>query len=311
MPYTWRAGTVVQNWGKMTSQTGFRLPARPLGRVREGVRAAHIIVVGNEKGGAGKSTVAMHLAVALLRMGKTVGAIDLDLRQRSFGRYLANRQRWCERHGLSLPRPQEAVLAPSALRDLDLVEEEETERFSDALTRLKTSCDFIIIDAPGADTLYSRLAHSCADTVITPINDSFVDFDLLAEIDPETFQVGTPSVYSEMLWECRKRKAQLEKRSIDWVVMRNRISMLDARNKRRVGDGLKMLSQRIGFRLAPGFAERVIYRELFPLGLTLLDLTESGSTVTFTMSHVAARQELRDLLIVLKLPGLQGETIPF
>ncbi|WP_425325032.1 division plane positioning ATPase MipZ [Maricaulis maris] len=295
----------------MTSQTGFRLPARPLGRVREGVRAAHIIVVGNEKGGAGKSTVAMHLAVALLRMGKTVGAIDLDLRQRSFGRYLSNRQRWCERHGLSLPRPEEVILTPSAQRDLDLIEAEETERFSEALTRLKTNCDFIIIDAPGADTLYSRLAHSSADTVITPVNDSFVDFDLLAEIDPETYQVGKPSVYSEMLWECRKRKAQLEKRSIDWVVMRNRISMLDARNKRRVGEGLKMLSQRIGFRLAPGFAERVIYRELFPLGLTLLDLTENGSSVTFTMSHVAARQELRDLLIVLKLPGLQGEAIPF
>lgn len=147
--------------------------------------------------------------------------------------------------------------------------------------------------------------------MITPVNDSFIDFDLLAEIDAETFQVGRPSLYSEMVWECRKRKASLQKRSIDWVVMRNRISMLDARNKRRVGEGLKMLSQRIGFRLAPGFAERVIYRELFPLGLTLLDLTENGSTVTFTMSHVAARQELRDLLIVLKLPGLEGQPIPF
>ncbi|WP_203292655.1 division plane positioning ATPase MipZ [Maricaulis parjimensis] len=295
----------------MVQGSGFRLPSRPLGRVRDGVKAAHVIVVGNEKGGAGKSTVAMHLAVALMRMGKTVGAMDLDVRQRTFGRYLSNRNNWCEKHGLSLPRPEEIILAPSVLRDLDLAEAEETERFSDALSDLRTRCDFIIIDAPGADTLYSRLAHSCADTVITPVNDSFIDFDLLAEIDPETFQVGKPSLYSEMLWECRKQKAATQKRSIDWVVMRNRISMLDARNKRRVGEGLKMLSQRIGFRLAPGFAERVIYRELFPLGLTLLDLTENGSTVTFTMSHVAARQELRDLLIVLKLPGLEGETIPF
>jgi chromosome partitioning protein len=295
----------------MTKHSGFRLPSRPLGRVRDGVKEAHVIVVGNEKGGAGKSTVAMHLCVALMRMGKSVGAIDLDLRQRTFGRYLGNRQAWCDKHRLGLPRPEEVVLAPSAQRDLDLAEEEETERFSDALSDLKTRCDFIVIDAPGADTLYSRLAHSSADTVITPVNDSFIDFDLLAEIDAETFQVGRPSLYSEMVWECRKRKASLQKRSIDWVVMRNRISMLDARNKRRVGEGLKMLSQRIGFRLAPGFAERVIYRELFPLGLTLLDLTENGSTVTFTMSHVAARQELRDLLIVLKLPGLEGQPIPF
>ncbi len=295
----------------MVQSSGFRLPSRPLGRVRDGVKAAHVIVVGNEKGGAGKSTVAMHLAVALMRMGKTVGAMDLDLRQRTFGRYLSNRTQWCEKRRLDLPRPHEIILAPSTLRDLDLAEAEETERFSEALSDLKTRCDFILIDAPGADTLYSRLAHASADTVITPVNDSFIDFDLLAEIDPETYQVGKPSLYSEMVWECRKQKAATQKRSIDWVVMRNRISMLDARNKRRVGEGLKMLSQRIGFRLAPGFAERVIYRELFPLGLTLLDLTENGSTVTFTMSHVAARQELRDLLIVLKLPGLEGQTIPF
>lgn len=295
----------------MTKHPAFRLPSRPLGRVREGVSEAHVIVVGNEKGGAGKSTVAMHLAVALMRMGKSVGAMDLDLRQRTFGRYLGNREQWCDKHGLGLPRPVEIALAPSTQRDLDLVEQEETDRFSAALSDLKTQCDFIIIDAPGADTHYSRLAHSSADTIITPVNDSFIDFDLLAEIDPESFEVGKPSLYSEMVWECRKRKAAMQKKSIDWVVMRNRISMLDARNKRRVGEGLKMLSQRIGFRLAPGFAERVIYRELFPLGLTLLDLTEDGSTVTFTMSHVAARQELRDLLIVLKLPGLEGQPIPF
>lgn len=295
----------------MTTHPSFRLPSRPLGKVRDGVTAAQVIVVGNEKGGAGKSTVAMHLSVALMRMGKRVGAIDLDLRQRSFGRYLSNRRTWCEKHGVSLPSPDEVILAPSVQRDLDLVEVEETDRFNSALTDLKTRCDFVIIDSPGADTLYSRLAHSVADTIITPVNDSFVDFDLLAEIDPDTYEVGKPSVYSEMVWECRKRKAALHKTSIDWIVMRNRMAMLDARNKRRVGEGLKMLSQRIGFRLAPGFAERVIYRELFPLGLTLLDLTEDGSAVAFTMSHVAARQELRDLLIVLKLPGLEGQAIPF
>jgi chromosome partitioning protein len=295
----------------MTTHPAFKLPSRPIGRVRDGVSAAHVIVIGNEKGGAGKSTIAMHLAIALMRMGRSVGAIDLDLRQRSFARYLGNRMTWCDKHGVDLPTPEQVVLAPSVQRDLDLVEVEETERFSSVLADLKARCDYVLIDSPGSDTLYSRLAHSSADTLVTPVNDSFVDFDLLAEIDPDTYEVGRPSIYSELVWECRKRKAALQKSSIDWVVMRNRMSMLDARNKRRVGEGLKMLSQRIGFRLSPGFAERVIYRELFPMGLTLLDLTEDGSTVPFTMSHVAARQELRDLLIVLKLPGLEGQSIPF
>lgn len=273
--------------------------------------SAHIIVVGNEKGGAGKSTVAIHLAVALMRMGKAVGVIDLDLRQATLTRYLENRRRWAQRRAVALPIPAEAFLPTPTARSLDEVEAEERAAWDSALSSLKARCDFIIVDAPGGDTHYARLAHASADTIVTPINDSFVDFALLADVDPETFEVGRPSVYAAMVWECRKLKARTQRRTIDWVVMRNRISMLDALNKRRVWEGLKKLSERIGFRLAPGFCERVIYRELFPAGLTLLDLTESGSKAPFTMSHVAARQELRELIIILKLPGLAGARMPF
>lgn len=295
----------------MNTPTPFELKDRTPAPARAGAKPAHVIVVGNEKGGAGKSTVAIHLAVALMRMGKEVGVVDLDIRQSTLGRYLSNRRRWCERRGVELPIPLEETVKASTLRGLDEAEAEESEAWQNALTALKAKCDYIIVDAPGADTYLARQAHAAADTIITPVNDSFVDFDLLAEVDPETYEVGRPSLYSALVWDCRKLKAVREKKSIDWVVMRNRISMLDARNKRRVGKGLKKLSERVGFRLAPGFGERVIYRELFPLGLTLLDLTQDGSAMQFTLSHVAARQELRDLLIVLKLPGLEGESIPF
>ncbi|XBQ15960.1 MAG: division plane positioning ATPase MipZ [Oceanicaulis sp.] len=284
---------------------------KPAGQAPAGPGAAHVIVVGNEKGGAGKSTVAIHLAIALMRMGKAVGVIDLDVRQASLSRHLDNRRTWSEKRGLKLPTPAEARLPISEERSLDAREAEEKAAWEAALASLKESCDYIVIDAPGGDTHYARLAHAAADTLITPINDSFVDFALLADVDPDTYEVGRPSIYAEMVWECRKRKAMTDRRSMDWVVMRNRVSTLDAKNKRRVGKGLKALSERIGFRLAPGFSERVIYRELFPKGLTLIDLTESGSTAGFTMSHVAARQELRELLIVLKLPGLEGARIPF
>ena len=274
-------------------------------------RLGHVIVIGNEKGGAGKSTVAIHLAVALMRMGKTVGVIDLDLRQASLSRYLKNRAFWARTHGASLPMPEIEAVERSAARSLDDAEAEEAAVWRAAVSHLKASCDFIIVDAPGSDTHYSRLAHASADTLVTPINDSFVDFALLADVDPDSFEAGKPSVYAEMVWECRKQKALNDKRRLDWVVMRNRVSMLDARNKRRVGRGLRALSERIGFRLAPGFSERVIYRELFPAGLTLIDLTDDGSAMSLTMSHVAARQELRELIIVLKLPGLNGAPIPF
>lgn len=64
---------------------------------------AHIIVVGNEKGGAGKSTVSMHVATALSRMGHKVGTLDLDLRQKTLGRYIENRNAFLTQQDLTLP----------------------------------------------------------------------------------------------------------------------------------------------------------------------------------------------------------------
>jgi len=273
-------------------------------------RAAHVIVVGNEKGGAGKSTVAMHLIVALLKMGRRVGAVDLDLRQRTLSRYVENRVQWCAQHGQALPMPQIADVRGSISRDLDLAEAEEAALFAAALRRLAETCHYIVVDAPGADSFLSREAHAVADTLITPMNDSFVDFDLLGDIDAETHAVVRPSFYAELIWESRKRKAKAARRPIDWVVMRNRVAAgrIEARNKLRMGDALHALSGRVGFRLAPGLSERVVFRELFPQGLTLLD---AGERDDLKMAHVAARQEVRDLLIVLKLPGIEGEPLRF
>lgn len=270
----------------------------------------HLLVVGNEKGGAGKSTLAVHLAFALMKMGLTVGVLDLDVRQRSTDRYLDNRARWADRCGEPLPMPQRFTLSASSARNLDTAEAEEAEAWQGFRDSVK-GLDIVVIDTPGGVTHLSNLAHGSADTVVTPINDSFVDFDLLGTINPATMKVERPSLYGEMIWDARKRRAARDKKPIDWVVVRNRMSMLDARNKRRVGEGLKELSQRIGFRIAPGVCERVIYRELFPRGLTLLDMGQFPDDTPASMSHVAARQELRDLLIVLKLPALAGEALRF
>ncbi|MEM6626474.1 MAG: division plane positioning ATPase MipZ [Pseudomonadota bacterium] len=292
----------------MAADTPF---AEPKEAQQDDARLAHVIVVGNEKGGAGKSTVAMHLSVALMRMGKTVGVLDLDVRQRSFSRYLENRNRWIASTGAPLPLPETIRIDASQARDLDAAEIEEADRFDESVKRLSKTCDFILVDSPGGDTFLSRKAHSAADSLVTPLNDSFVDFDLLGDVNPQTLEVVRPSFYAELVWDCRKKKAQASRKPIDWIVMRNRMSPLDARNKQRVGEALDNLARRIGFRIAPGLSERVIYRELFPMGLTLLDLTEAGSNVAFTMSHVAARQEIRDLMIVLKLPGLEGKELNF
>jgi len=276
-------------------------------------RQAHIIVVGNQKGGAGKSTVAMHLIVALMRMGRRTGALDLDIRQRSLIRYIENRSRWMSTRSLNLALPQVFELEESGLRQLDAAEAKDESGFRAALRRLSETCDYIVIDSPGGDSHLARLAHACADTLVTPLNDSFVDFDLLGDIDENCAEIVRPSIYSEMVWESRKQKALDARAPIDWVVLRNRTSTsrIEAKNKQRVGDALRTLSQRIGFRLAPGLSERVIFRELFPQGLTLLDLDGEGADGEMKMSHLAARQELRDLFITLKLPGLEGEALKF
>src|ERR1700749_4640486 len=69
-------------------------------------RSAHVIVLGNEKGGSGKSTTAMHVAVALLKAGQRVATIDLDSRQKSFTHYVENRKAWAERTKLALEVPR-------------------------------------------------------------------------------------------------------------------------------------------------------------------------------------------------------------
>ena len=265
---------------------------------------AHVIVLGNEKGGSGKSTTAMHLSAALMAAGKCVGAIDLDLRQQSFFRYLENRAATAERDGVELTQPKQFSLRLSTKDSTEAAQKEEESRFAQALSTLDQSCDFILIDCPGSDTRYARMAHSVADTLITPMNDSLVDFDLLARMDVKTGKVLGPSVYSELVWDARQLRASAGLKPVDWVVLRNRLAHNQAHNRRKVGAALENLSKRIGFRIVPGFSERVIFRALFLSGLTLLDLKKTNR-LSMSLSNIAARQEVRELIKALDLPGVE------
>ena len=273
-------------------------------------RRAQVIVMGNEKGGSGKSTAAMHVIVGLLRDGYRVGAIDLDARQATLSGYLAARAAFAERSGVALPQPRFAAVHRSERDSRAEAEAEETARFGDALADLAQDCDIVVIDCPGADTFLSRLGHARADTLITPINDSFVDFAMLAKVDPERHDVVQPSIYSEMVWEARKRRFTRDRGRIDWIVMRNRLGASEARNKRDVGATLEVLAKRIGFRTVKGFGERVIFRELYLQGLTLMDVREAGLGIQLGMSHVAARAEVRALIGAIRKAPPQLALVP-
>jgi chromosome partitioning protein len=249
---------------------------------------AHIIVFANEKGGTGKSTTAVHTAVALASTHHIVSALDLDTRQKTLTRYLDNREATARRRQIELPSPKHATLNLMTPAGLD-----------QEIARLGHGADFVVIDTPGRDDPVSRAAIARADTIVTPINDSFVDLDLIGQVDAETFKVKRPSFYAELIWDLRKERARADGTTVDWIVLRNRLQHIDAHNMRRVGQALGELSKRVGFRTISGLGERVIYRELFPKGLTLLDVEAIGG---IGLSHIAARQELRELIAGLALP---------
>ncbi len=255
----------------------------------------HRIVFANEKGGTGKSTTAVHIAIALAYRGARVAAIDLDPRQRTFARYLENRADTVRRRNIELPTAQFEVY------------EGDVEGLEKLSHEMGDQADFLIYDTPGRDDPLARHAATEADTLVTPMNDSFVDFDLIGQVEGETFKVKRLSFYAELIWEARIKRSRAtieqQRREMDWVVVRNRTGHIEARNMARIELALGELSKRVGFRVAQGLSERVIYRELFPSGLTLLDKGHLGELGT---SHLVARQELRQLVQSLNLPAITG-----
>lgn len=258
--------------------------------------SARVIVVANEKGGSGKSTIAMHIAVALMKAGRRVATIDLDSQQQTFTRYVENRRAWAARIGRDLEIPNHICL--------DEVAQDEWARrqaLNAAVNALAKTCDFIVIDTPGHESPLTRAAHSIADTLVTPLNDSFVDLDVLAAVEAESFHLTGPSRYARMVEEVRRERED-NHYFVDWIVLRNRLTSINSRNKRLVGDALQALSRELNFRCIEGLAERVIFREFFPRGLTAIDdLSQTTHGTRLTMSHVTARLEIENLLGAMDL----------
>jgi chromosome partitioning protein len=265
--------------------------------------SAHVVVLGNEKGGSGKSTTAMHVAVGLMCLGQRVATIDLDSRQRSFTHYIEHRRAWAKSARIDLRVPMHFCVARGSTLKLDENETIEFSGFSEAVTAVEQSHDFVVVDTPGTDSYLTRLAHCMADTLITPLNDSFIDFDVLGTVDATTYAVTGESHYAEMVRDARRQRRLIDGTRMDWIVVRNRLSMLGSRNKRLMGEGLGVLATQLGFRSIEGLAERVVYREFFPRGLTALDqLDEATLGAPPSMSHLTARAEVMSLIEALRLP---------
>jgi chromosome partitioning protein len=287
---------------------------RPWERSMSSLRAvetggSRVIVVANEKGGSGKSTIAIHIAVALIKAGHTVATIDLDSRQRSLTRYVENRREWAGHVGQELGIPTHICIGE---KDISRTEEQEAlvyDQLVETIEDVAKSHSFIIVDTPGHQSQLTSLVHAMADTLVTPLNDSFVDFDVLATVDPKTLELTGPSHYAEIVLHARNERSLLNQTPTEWIVLRNRVSMISSRNKRLMGDKLQELSERLNFRCLDGIAERLIFREFYPRGLTAFDEVKETTLGTRpTMSHATARQEVQGLLDAMALvDGAVGE----
>ncbi|MBD8064499.1 AAA family ATPase [Devosia sp. PTR5] len=275
--------------------------------VRQG---AHVIVVGNEKGGSGKSTTAFHLAIFLLHQGHKVASIDVDSRQQTLTQYVRNRRDWARTRGLGLPHTTHFHLPLARGDSMRENNKLEFDLFRQAIGEVEQSADFIVIDTPGFDTNLTRLAHSLADTLVTPVNDSLIDLAVMAQVDPVTGEPRELSHYARLVQRARSERLTIDGRTIDWVLVRNRISMLSSRNMRQVQTMLDRIATRLGCRVADGIAERVIFRSLFATGMTVFDaLDEDLLGGLPSASHVGARQEYKALVSALNLPTREREAV--
>ena len=267
------------------------------------LRSAHVIVVANEKGGTGKSTLSIHITVALLKAGFAVASIDLDTRQRTLTRFIENRQSWAASSGVPIELPFHHALDRGETNDLAENETREFAGFAGAITQIEHDYEFVVIDTPASDSYLMRLAHSLADTLVSPINDSYIDVDVFSRVHHDRARRGAIAHYADLVLDARRKRRQADAGLIDWVLVRNRMASLQSNNARQIAGSLSKLAPELLFRIAEGLHDRVIFRELFPIGLTALDGIEAASrTGTLTGSQQAARQEIATLIDTLQLP---------
>jgi chromosome partitioning protein len=267
------------------------------------LRSAHVVVVGNEKGGAGKSTLSIHIAVALLKSGHKVACIDLDTRQQTMSRFFENRASWSHHASWPIELPRHCAMGRGESNDVQANEAEEFAAFAQAISDVEHDYEFVIIDTPASDSYLMRLAHSLADTLVSPLNDSYIDVDVFSRVHHDRDRRGAVAHYADLVLQARRKRRIVDNGVIDWVMVRNRVASLSSNNAKQIAISIGRLSRELGYRLADGLHDRVIFRELFPIGLTALDPIEQGANQgALTSSQLAARREIESLVSSLELP---------
>jgi chromosome partitioning protein len=258
--------------------------------------SAHVVVLGGRQGGRGTSTIAMHVAIALLNRGQRVATVDLDTRHASLTRYIENRRAGAGGQTSELALPVHFSIADGGAYRLVGDEALDVPALTDAIARIALTHDFIVIDASTADRELMRLVCARADTLITPIENA----SGMPDAGDQTASASGADVhvYSGMVRKARERRRSKTGASIDWVVVCNRLASPHTRSS-----DLNELAAELGFRCIDGLAERPLYRDLFLRGLTALDrLDDSTLGVRPSLAHATAQREAISLISELMLP---------
>src|SRR5579863_2123467 len=267
------------------------------------LRSAHVVVVANEKGGTGKSTLSIHISVALLKAGFRVATIDLDTRQRTLTRFFENRASWAAEAPWEVELPRHHALDRGNSDNVRDNETWEFGAFATAIAEVEHEYEFVVIDTPATDSYLMRLAHSLADTLVSPVNDSFIDVDVFSRVHHDKKQRGQVAHYADLVLEARRKRKMVDQGIIDWIIIRNRMSSTQSNNAKQIAASLSRLAPELQFRAADGLQDRVIFRELFPIGLTALDpIEEAMRGSNLSSSQASARREVESLIATLQLP---------
>jgi chromosome partitioning protein len=138
---------------------------------------------------------------------------------------------------------------------------------------------------------------------VSPVNESFIDVDVFSRVHHDRSRRGHVAHYADLVLEARRKRRLVDNGIIDWVLVRNRSLSIQSNNARQVGMSLQRMSADLQFRVAEGLHDRVIFRELFPIGLTALDPIETAvQNQTLTSSQLSGRREIETLVQTLRLP---------
>lgn len=267
-----------------------------------------VIILGNEKGGSGKSTLAIHIVVGLLSAGFRVGSIDLDGRQGTLSRFIESRRRAkSDRPDILMPKHRQVSLSRSTTEDRS-----GDEKLDQVLTALEglSDTDFIVVDTPGSDNVLCRAAHVFADILVTPLNPSYLDLDAMVEVDESAEHIVGPSAYSELVLYMMEKRREMQVGTLRWIVVLNRLPNVNTKVTRSVTQVLEDLVPRLGFQLAEGIHDRVVFRELFLQGLTVFDGFDHGVLRLANRGLRHGLKEMRDFLAMLQDKDRAGRTSP-